>query len=72
MQNLDLVESNMPLQKGKSQEAVSNNIKELIKSGRNRKQAIAIALNKADKSKKKKKKKGKNLNLMIMVGMKKK
>ena len=37
----------MPLKKGKSKKAVSANIRELVKSGRPRKQAIAISLDKA-------------------------
>ena len=37
----------MPLKKGKSQKVVSENIKELIKPGRPKDQAIAIALDKA-------------------------
>jgi len=45
----------MPLLKGKSQKAVSRNIKELISSGRTRKQAIAISLSKAGKTRKKRK-----------------
>ena len=44
----------MPLKYGKSKETISENIKELIKSGkrkRTRKQIIAIALSKARESK---------------------
>ncbi len=39
----------MPLKKGKSPEVVSANIRELVKSGRPQKQAIAIALAKKRK-----------------------
>jgi len=42
----------MPLQKGKSKKVISKNIKTEIKAGRQRKQAIAIALSKAGKSRK--------------------
>jgi len=52
----------MPLKPGKSKKAVSDNISELIHSGREQDQAIAIAMSKAGMSKKKKKKK-KNFNL---------
>ena len=46
----------MPLTKGKTKKAVAKNIKTEIKAGKPKKQAIAIALNKAGKSKKKAKK----------------
>jgi len=44
----------MPLHKGKSKRVVSENIRELIKSGRPQKQAVAIALDTARRKKKKK------------------
>lgn len=43
----------MPLKSGKSRKTVSRNIRELKRSGRPTKQAVAIALKKAGKSRKK-------------------
>jgi len=40
----------MPLHKGKSKKVISENIRELIHSGRPKKQAVAIALDTARKS----------------------
>ena len=44
----------MPLKVGKSRNIISQNIEELMHSGRPQAQAIAIAMSKAGKSKKKK------------------
>jgi len=43
----------MPLKKGKSRKTIGANIRELIVSGRKRKQAVAIAMQQAGKRKKK-------------------
>jgi hypothetical protein len=43
-----------PLKKGSSKKTVSSNIRELIKSGRPQKQAVAIALSSARRSKRRK------------------
>lgn len=41
----------MPMKPGKSKKAVSSNIKELKNSGRDMREAIAIALSNSDKGK---------------------
>ncbi|HNV61387.1 MAG TPA: hypothetical protein PKN54_00420 [Candidatus Cloacimonas acidaminovorans] len=46
----------MPLKKGKSKKIFKSNIRELVKSGKPVKQAVAIAYNTAKKSKKSKNK----------------
>ncbi len=43
----------MPLHKGKSKKVISENIAELVRSGRPQKQAVAIAYDVARRSKKK-------------------
>ena len=47
----------MPLKKGKSKAVISYNIAELIRSGRTRAQAVAIAMRVAGKARKKGRKK---------------
>ena len=47
----------MPLKSGSSKEVISANIAELIRSGRSREQAVAIAMRHAGKSKPKEDKK---------------
>lgn len=49
----------MPLKKGSSKKVIGENIGELIRSGRSKEQAAAIAYDKAGKSKKKAKSKKK-------------
>ncbi len=44
----------MPLKKGKSRKVISENIRELMHSGREQKQAVAIALDTARRKKKRK------------------
>ena len=43
-----------PLKRGKSKEVIDTNISELVKSGRPKKQAVAIAMDKAHGAKHKK------------------
>ena len=52
----------MPLKKGKSDKIISQNISELMHSGRPKNQAIAISMSKAGKSKYRKTSNGKMRN----------
>ena len=42
----------MPLKKGKSSKVISQNVREMVKAGRPRKQAVAAAMRKAGKPRK--------------------
>lgn len=44
----------MPLKKGSSKKVIAENIAELVRSGRTKAQAVAIAMSEAKKSRKKK------------------
>lgn len=50
----------MPLKKGSNRKIISQNIDELVKSGKTKEQAVAIALSRAERSKLRKKRKGKH------------
>jgi hypothetical protein len=56
--NILLRRKNMPLKKGSSKKVIGENISELIRSGRPKKQALAIAFSKAKKKMYKHQKKG--------------
>lgn len=53
----------MPLMPGPSNKIMSSNISELVRSGRDQKQAVAIAMSKAGMSRKKKKRPTKGYGL---------
>lgn len=54
-----ILKRSMPLKRGKSKKVIDANIKELIRSGYSRAQAIAISYSKAGKGRRKKKLKSK-------------
>ena len=62
----------MPLKHGSSQETISDNIAELIRSGRPSKQAQAIAHDKAGKSRDKGKKKSRKFSNDTVAALNKK
>ena len=55
-------EIKMPIKKGKSRKVVSENISELVRSGKPRNQAVAIAMDSAGKSRKGKQGKARKSN----------
>ena len=62
----------MPLKEGKSKKIISENIAELQRSGREQKQAVAIAYSETGERKKKKKKKAKQMFNSLWDSLKKK
>lgn len=62
----------MPLKHGSSQETIGANISELVRSGRERDQAVAIAHDKAGKSRDKGKKKSRKFSRETIASLHKK